>query len=68
MLQCWKLEPALRPSFSDLVEKLSQSLEDMVGYMDIGVFRGCEGLISESKAKNPDNEMAMELVLHEPSK
>ena len=38
MLQCWELEPDLRPSFSNLVESVSNILENMAGYMDIGAF------------------------------
>ena len=38
MLQCWEIEPKDRPCFSDLVSSLSQSLEAMAGYMDVGAF------------------------------
>ena len=38
MQHCWELDPTSRPSFSDLVSSLSQSLEAMAGYMDVGAF------------------------------
>ena len=38
MQHCWELDPKSRPSFSDLVSSLSQSLEAMAGYMDVGAF------------------------------
>ena len=38
MLHCWEREPQNRPTFSNFVESLSQSLEAMADYMDIGAF------------------------------
>ena len=38
MYQCWSGEPEHRPSFSQLVESLSSSLEEMAGYVHIGAF------------------------------
>ena len=38
MHQCWSGEPEHRPSFTQLVESLSNSLEGMAGYVHIGAF------------------------------
>ena len=38
MLQCWDSQPGKRPTFSYIVSSLSQSLENMAGYMDIVAF------------------------------
>ena len=38
MLQCWKASSAERPTFSNLVKMLSQSLELMADYLYIGAF------------------------------
>ena len=38
MHQCWSGEPEHRPSFTQLIESLSNSLEGMAGYVYIGAF------------------------------
>ena len=59
MQRCWELESKGRPSFSDLVSSLSQSLEAMAGYMDVGAFGELhvQPLESESEdsAKKPED-------------
>lgn len=42
MMWCWEMEPGNRPSFSTLVQTLSKSLEDMAGYLPVGVFAGLD--------------------------
>ena len=37
-MQCWELEPVNRPTFANIVSALSDSLQAMAGYMDIGAF------------------------------
>ena len=51
MQHCWELDPKSRPSFSDLVSFLSQSLEAMAGYMDVGAFgqlQACESALESA--------------------
>ena len=38
MLQCWKESPDDRPSFSNLVGKIDETLTAMAGYMDFNTF------------------------------
>ena len=56
MLQCWVTEPKSRPTFSDLVSSLSQSLEAMVGYMDVGAFGQVDTMASESGFGEPSKD------------
>ena len=49
MLRCWELESKDRPTFSDLVSSLSQSLEAMAGYMDVDAFGQLQVEPMESK-------------------
>ena len=55
MLNCWKLEPNARPTFSDLVSLLSQFLEAMVGYMDAFAFEKQEDKSSIVKVPSTKN-------------
>ena len=55
MLQCWEFDPKNRPTFSNLVQSLSQSLEAMAGYMDIGAFGGSTPNPNETTTSNSGN-------------
>ena len=48
MLQCWENDADKRPTFSDIVGSLSQSLEALVGYMDISAFSVSQPLVLET--------------------
>ena len=56
MMQCWEFDPDKRPSFSSLVDSLSQSLEGMANYMDIGNSLS-ESNLAEKHAVNSGKEL-----------
>ena len=73
MLQCWEFEPKRRPTFCNLVQSLSQSLEAMAGYMDIGAFGGIvpnpSGTVtSNSRSGVSDVPVGHDSLEEEPSK
>ena len=57
MLNCWQLEPNSRPTFSNLVDLLSQKLETTADYMDIGHVDGHSQPVEYSGPSSaaPDN-------------
>ena len=56
LLNCWIRDPKVRPSFSDLVPLLSQSLEAMVGYMDVTAFKKYADNSSTVKASSSEDK------------
>ena len=66
MMQCWELDPDKRPSFSSLVDSLSQSLQGMANYMDIANSLSTS-TDSEKLATNPDKESLVTNSVDKPS-
>ena len=38
MFKCWHLDPKIRPTFSELVSLMSQTLENLAGYTQVSTF------------------------------
>ena len=47
MRDCWETQPELRPSFSELVTRLSSHLDAMAGYLDFSMSAGDFSVIPE---------------------
>ena len=62
MLSCWELEPDNRPTFSNLVGMLSQMLETMADYLDIGNVNNLVGESHDQGAINSVPESEIHIV------
>ena len=65
MLQCWDSQPGKRPTFSYIVNSLSQYLEAMAGYIDIVTFGEPKDLdLSKEKAQSQcETDKSQEVVV-----
>ena len=61
ILQCWELEPVNRPTFANVVSALSDSLQAMAGYLDIGAF-------GENTVERSEYRETLELVEEQSSR
>ena len=56
MFKCWHADPNERPTFSELVCLMSQTLGSMAGYLDVLTFDELEVRDGEESDSNPKVE------------
>ena len=56
MLKCWHGDPEERPTFSELVSLMSQTLESFAGYMDVSTFGKLEVHCEDPHNEGPSDE------------
>ena len=59
MRDCWETKPELRPSFSELITRLSSHLDGMAGYLDFSTSAGAFTVIA-NRAVNTIESTAVE--------